>query len=242
MIVTANDTDVNTAQLANANANDAGVDDVVVHETQVNEAVVNDIEVQQANTNLWFDQFTQLQPDQSYPYVTITISPIIFLTVPMSYFGNCRHVTRFTCNNSILINLNGIEALEQLEHLEINNSPLQDISAVTSCANLKSIRMVNNKIHDISAILQLGHLTHATFTDNRISSLVFLKSAYNQDKLLRLSTLILNNNQITSHQALNLLYVPSLAVIMLSNNLIATDISRVFRRCKMAVLEHNLFQ
>lgn len=241
MIVTANDADVNTAQLDTANANDAGVDDVVVNDGDVQEIQVNDAQIQEANTSLWFDPFTQLQPDQSYPYVTITISPIIFLTVPMSYFGNCRHVTRFTCNNSILTNLNGIEALGQLEHLEINNSPLQDISAVTTCTNLKSIRMVNNKIHDISAILQLGHLTHATFTDNRISSLVFLKGAYNQDKLLLLSTLILNNNQITSHQALNLLYVPSLSVVMLSNNLIATDISRVFRRCKAAVLEHNLF-
>ncbi len=69
-------------------------------------------------------------------------------------------------------NLDGIEALEGLEYLDLGDNKIDDIEPLFFLSKLKVLQLDNNNIHDLRPIQKLDKLQVVSIDNNRLSNLV----------------------------------------------------------------------
>ncbi|CAL6000707.1 leucine-rich_repeat domain-containing protein [Hexamita inflata] len=123
------------------------------------------------------------------------------LNVSSLTINNCKNVkfvkvpvkvTSLAVNDCNITNVNGIEAMNQLQIIELANYPLTTIQPVYSMTNVISIKINNTKITNIAGIETLNQLKTIELTNNPITS---IKSVYS---LINITSLKINNTYVTN--------------------------------------------
>jgi Leucine-rich repeat (LRR) protein len=119
-------------------------------------------------------------------------------------------LTELNAANSRIRNLQGIEALTNLQRLDLTGNRISDVSSLGALTNLQSLRLGDNSVSDLSPLTSLVNLTTLELPNNGISDLNPLVT------LTRLKTLNLQNNRIRDLKVVE--RVTSLVNLNLENN------------------------
>ncbi|CAL6104662.1 Conserved_hypothetical protein [Hexamita inflata] len=110
------------------------------------------------------------------------------LNVSSLTVNNCKNVkfvkvpvkvTSLAVNDCNITNINGIEAINQLQIIEFTNNPLTTIKPIYSLTSIISIKINNTKITNIAGIEAMNQLTHVDLRNNAIILIEPLKHLTN---------------------------------------------------------------
>jgi len=105
-------------------------------------------------------------------------------------------ITRFTCTESGVRDITGLEYAVNLQDLSLRWNAIRDLSPLSGLTNLEKLDLSRNQASDPSPLSGLTNLRHLDYHENEITDISALSS------LTRLETLILHENQISDISAL----------------------------------------
>jgi hypothetical protein len=120
-------------------------------------------------------------------------------------YGSVREIDSLSANLSEINDLNGIEYLIGLKHLDLIANQISDINPLFSLVNLERLNLFGNQISDISSLASCLNLMELNIGDNQISDISPIENLEN------LEILFVRNNLISDFSPLedlvNLVYL-----------------------------------
>ncbi len=86
------------------------------------------------------------------------------MTMETQQMQTPEEVTALSCAGLEIRTLNGLEALSNLQFIDVSNNALSHLDALRSLNRMRSITAGNNPLVDISALSELRSLSSASFT------------------------------------------------------------------------------